>query len=272
MNLYLHGIGDLQKTPDIHVSYSLNPHKINKQVPKIKIVLANPPFGKSSSDIPTTDENLAKRDGYFLSDDFWVTTSNKQLAFLQHIVSMLESNGRAAVVLPDNVLFEGGAGEIIRKKLLSETNLHTILRLPTGIFYAQGVKSNVLFFEKNQKLDSVKSSQNLWIYDYRTNIHHTPKNNPIEIKHLLGFIDCYKNRDEKQLKEEWSTNNSNGRWRKFSYDEIILRDKTNLDIIWLKDENLIDFNNLPDPDIIMEDIIENIESALSGLKMIRDSY
>lgn len=271
MNLYLHGIGDLQKTPDIQVSDSLNPQKVNKEVPKVKIVLANPPFGKSSSDIPTTDENQAKKDGYFLRKDFWVTTSNKQLAFLQHIVSMLVEDGRVAVVLPDNVLFEGGAGEIIRKKLLEETNLHTILRLPTGIFYAQGVKSNVLFFEKKKQSEDIGTKE-IWFYDYRTNIHHTPKNNPITFKHLLDFIENYKIGSENEREESWSADNLNGRWRKYSYNEIIERDKTNLDIFWLKDDNLIDLDNLPDPEVLIDDIIENIESALANFRTIKDSF
>lgn len=270
MNLYLHGIGDLQKTPDIQVSDSLNPKKINKEVPNVKIVLANPPFGKSSSDIPTTDEIQAKKEGYFLRKDFWITTSNKQLAFLQHIVSMLEENGRAAVVLPDNVLFEGGAGEIIRKKLLNETNLHTILRLPTGIFYAQGVKSNVLFFEKKKQLEEIGTKE-VWFYDYRTNIHHTPKNNPITFKHLSEFIASYKVGNEEEREESWSTNVPNGRWRKYSYQEIIERDKTNLDIFWLKDNNLIDLENLPDPEVLIDDIIENIESTLSNFRAIKEN-
>lgn len=270
MNLYLHGIGDLKKTPDIQVSDSLNPHKIGKEVPKVKIVLANPPFGKSSSDIPTVDENQAKRDGYFLRKDFWVTTSNKQLAFLQHIISMLDVDGKAAIVLPDNVLFEGGAGETIRKKLLEEVNLHTILRLPTGIFYAQGVKSNVLFFDK-KKASKKNGTKEIWFYDYRTNVHHTPKNNPITSSHLKEFVDCYKGGKERKRKETWTKKNPNGRWRRFTSDEILERDKTNLDIFWLTDDNLIDLNNLPEPEVLINDIIENIEGALNNFKTIRDS-
>jgi type I restriction enzyme M protein len=270
MNLYLHGIGDLKKTPDIQVSDSLNPRKVGKEIPRVKIVLANPPFGRSSSDIPTIDKNQAEKDGYFLREDFWVTTGNKQLAFLQHIVSMLEENGRAAVVLPDSVLFEGGAGEIIRKKMLDEVNLHTILRLPTGIFYAQGVKSNVLFFEKKKNVKKNGTSE-VWFYDYRTNVHHTPKNNQIAFKHLEEFIKCYNIGAEKKRTETWSTENQNGRWRKYSYDEIIERDKTNLDIFWLKDDSLIDLENLPDPETLIDDIIENIESTLANFKSIKDS-
>lgn len=270
MNLYLHGIGDLKKTPDIQVSDSLNPSKVGKEITKVKIVLANPPFGKSSSDIPTTDRKQAEKEGYFLREDFWVTTGNKQLAFLQHIVSMLKENGRAAVVLPDNVLFEGGAGETIRKKLLEEVNLHTILRLPTGIFYAQGVKSNVLFFEK-QKATATNGTKEVWIYDYRTNIHHTPKINPITFDHLIDFIKCYNPDNKSQRQETWNENTQVGRWRRYTYNDIINRDKANMDIFWLKDNNLIDLDNLPEPDDLINDIIENIESALANFKTIRDS-
>jgi type I restriction enzyme M protein len=183
---------------------------------------------------------------------------------------MLQENGRAAVVLPDNVLFEGGAGEIIRKKLLKETNLHTIIRLPTGIFYAQGVKSNVLFFEKKKQSDEIGTKE-VWFYDYRTNVHHTPKNNPITFKHLLDFIACYKIGNLNERKESWSPDNQNGAWRKYTYQEIIDRDKTNLDIFWLKNDNQIDLDILPEPEELINDIIDNIESVLSNFKMIKDS-
>ncbi len=192
------------------------------------------------------------------------------MAFLQHIVSMLEEDGRAAVVLPDNVLFEGGAGEMIRKKLLEETNLHTILRLPTGIFYAQGVKSNVLFFEKKKQSEEI-GTKDIWFYDYRTNVHHTPKNNPITFRNLTDFIDNYKIGSMNEREESWSINNPSGRWRKYSYEEIIERDKTNLDVFWLKDDNLIDLDNLPNPEVLIDDIIENIESALANFRTIKDS-
>lgn len=269
MNLYLHGIGDLKKTPDIQISDSLNPAKVYKDIKKVNIVLANPPFGKSSSDIPTVDEKLAEKDGYFLRKDFWATTSNKQLAFLQHITTMLLDNGRTAVVLPDNVLFEGGAGEIVRKKLLEEFNLHTILRLPTGIFYAHGVKANVLFFERKPYLSEICTKE-VWFYDYRTNIHHTPKNNPITFDHLADFVKCYGSSIAERT-ETWNEKNTSGRWRKFSFEDIITRDKTNLDIFWLKDEDSIDLEKLQKPDELINDIIENIENTLTNLRTIRDS-
>jgi hypothetical protein len=220
--------------------------------------------------IPTIDEKQSKKDGYFLRKDFWVTTSNKQLAFLQHVVTMLKENGRAAVVLPDNVLFEGGAGETIRKKLLEITNLHTILRLPTGIFYAQGVKANVLFFEKSagQKTPATKE---VWYYDYRTNIRHTPKKNPLRSEHLSDFIECFQANNRKKRKETWNSKNETGRWRKYSYKDLIARDKTNLDIFWLRDDSLIDLDNLPEPDVLLDEIIENIESALVSFKTIREN-
>jgi type I restriction enzyme M protein len=263
MNLYLHGIGDLKQTPDILVTDSL------KQVPEknVDIVLANPPFGRSSSDIPTVDTKQAKKEGYFLRDDFWVTSSNKQLSFLQHIVTMLKDTGRAAIVLPDNVLFEGGAGEIIRKELLKAVNLHTILRLPTGIFYAHGVKSNVLFFDKKSASDDV-GTQELWFYDYRTNVHHTLKKNPLKFEHLKDFIDCYKEGDLGKRKQTWSESNPEGRWRKYDYSDILSRDKTNLDIFWLKDDSLIDLDNLPEPEIIANDIIENLRAGLESFETV----
>ncbi|MBB4801685.1 N-6 DNA methylase [Flavobacterium aquidurense] len=271
MNLFLHGVGDLKETPEIEVTDSLK--RANGEVlqsEKVDIVLANPPFGISSSDIPTIDKKQAEKDGYFFRKDFWVTTSNKQLSFLQHIVTMLKEHGRAAVVLPDNVLFEGGAGETIRKKLLENTNLHTILRLPTGIFYAQGVKSNVLFFQKESE-SSTPLTKGVWIYDYRTNVRHTPKKNPLKFEHLEDFIYCYKADNISKRTETWNKENEVGRWRKYSYEEIIERDKTNLDIFWLKDDNLIDLDNLPDPEVMIDDIIENIESALANFRTIKDS-
>jgi len=267
MNLFLHGIGDLKTTPEIDVTDSLKESLKNK----VNIVLANPPFGKTSSDIITNDEKKAKQLGYFFRNDIWTTTSNKQLAFLQHIVSMLiPDGGRAAVVLPDNVLFEGGAGETIRKRMLNEVEVHTILRLPTGIFYAQGVKANVVFFE-TKRITKNPSTKDVWFYDYRTNIHHTPRKNPLQFESLKDFVVCFNAGNRKKRKETWSIQNTAGRWRKFTYSEIIARDKANLDIFWLKDNNLIDLENLPEADDLINDIIENLESALANFKTIRDS-
>jgi len=154
--------------------------------------------------------------------------------------------------------------------LLENTSLHTILRLPTGIFYAQGVKSNVLFFEKHVR-SGIPATKDVWIYDYRTNIRHTPKKNPLKYEHLIDFIKVYKADRISDRIEKWNQENETGRWRKYSYKEIIERDKTNLDIFWLKDDNLIDFDNLPDPEVLIDDIIENIESALANFRAIKDS-
>lgn len=259
MNLFLHGIGDLINTPEIQVVDSL------KDEPKKKfdIILANPPFGKSSSDIPTNDRKKPEKDNhYYYRGDFWTTTSNKQLSFLQHIVSMLKNNGIAAVVLPDNVLFEGGAGEIMRKELLERVNLHTILRLPTGVFYANGVKANVLFFQKGS------TTKEIWYYDYRTNINRTLKKKPLRFEDLEEFVSLYLSSNRK---ETWSENNPDGRWKKFLVEEITSREKINLDIFWLKDENYIDLNNLPEPDEIIDKIYQDLESVLRSVQTIKDS-
>lgn len=212
---------------------------------------------------------LEREDLTYNRQDFWVTSSNKQLNFVQHIRTILKPGGQAAVVLPDNVLFEGGAGETVRKKLLETTDLHTILRLPTGIFYAHGVKANVVFFE-SKPASKDPWTKEVWIYDYRTNVHHTLKKNPMKYQDLEDFIKCYHPENRHNREETWSEENPNGRFRKFSYDEIIARDKTSLDIFWLKDESLADLENLPDPDVLANEIIENLESAVESFKEIME--
>jgi type I restriction enzyme M protein len=200
--------------------------------------------------------------------DFWATTSNKQLNFVQHIRTMLKSTGQAAVVVPDNVLFEGGAGETVRKQLLRTTDLHTILRLPTGIFYAQGVKANVLFFD-NRVASPNPWTKEIWYYDYRTNVHHTLKKKPMRFEDLADFIDCYNPANRHKRQETWhADDNPDGRWRKVSYDEVVARDKTSLDIFWLRDKSLADLDNLPDPDILAEEIVENLEAGLNSFREI----
>jgi type I restriction enzyme M protein len=209
-----------------------------------------------------------KEDLVYNRQDFWATTSNKQLNFLQHIRSMLKTTGRAAVVLPDNVLFEGGAGETVRKRLLETTDLHTILRLPTGIFYAQGVKANVLFFD-NRPAGKDVATREVWYYDYRTNIHHTLKRKPLRFEDLADFISCYNPSNRHQRAETWHPEkNPEGRWRKFSYSELAARDKTSLDLFWLKDESLTDLDNLPEPSDLAEEIIENIEAGLASFRSV----
>ena len=223
---------------------------------------------KSSQTFTNEEGELEKDDLTYNRQDFWATTSNKQLNFVQHIRTMLKTTGQAAVVVPDNVLFEGGAGETVRKKLLETTDLHTILRLPTGIFYAHGVKANVIFFD-NKPASKNPWTKEVWVYDYRTNIHHTLKKNPLNINVLKDFIACYKPDNRHKRKEIYNAEtNPEGRWRKFTYGEIIARDKTSLDITWLKDKSLADLDNLPDPDVIAEDIIENLEAGLESFREI----
>ena len=173
--------------------------------------------------------------------------------------------------MPDNVLFEGGVGETVRKKLIENTDLHTILRLPTGIFYANGVKANVLFFDNSPAQKDV-CTREIWFYDYRTNVHHTLKKKPMRLEHLQDFIDCYNPENRYQREETWSeTSNPEGRWRKYSYQEIITRDKTSLDIFWLKDKSLSDLDNLPDPDVLAEEIVENMEAGLNSFREVLNS-
>ena len=231
--------------------------------------LTNPPFGKKSS-ITMTNEagEEEEEDLVYNRQDFWTTSSNKQLNFVQHINTILKATGKAAVVVPDNVLFEGGAGETVRQKLLQTTDLHTILRLPTGIFYKPGVKANVIFFDKKPASPD-RQTKDIWIYDFRTNIHFTLKQHPMCDADLQDFISCYNPENRHERKETWSNENPDGRWRKFSVDEILKRDKTSLDIFWIKDKSLADLDNLPDPDVLADDIIENLQSALESFQELK---
>jgi len=249
MNLFLHGIGKLDDPPIIYNdALASDPGK------RFDIVLTNPPFGKKSS-VTILDSNgtTVKEQITYERNDFWVTSSNKQLNFIQHIKTILKVNGRAAVVVPDNVLFEGGAGETIRKRLLHDLDLHTILRLPTGIFYAQGVKANVIFFDKKPASEEPWTKE-VWVYDLRTNMKFTLKNNPLKYEDLQDFIKCYNpaNRLERAETE---------RFKRFTYEEIMQRDKVNLDITWLKDHSLEDLENLPPPEELVIEILENLQAA-----------
>src|SRR6266540_3984635 len=252
MNLYLHGIGG-DECP-ITVADSLN----QKPSTAYDMVLTNPPFGKKSSITVINEEGEESKESLIVvRDDFWASTSNKQLNFLQHVKNCLKIHGRAAIVVPDNVLFEGGAGETIRKKLLHECDVHTLLRLPTGIFYAQGVKANVLFFDRKPASEKPWTSK-LWIYDFRTNQHFTLKTNSLKRADLDDFVACYKSENRHKRKANWSEKNPDGRWRSFTYDELMARDKVNLDIFWLRDESLEDSANLPNPDVLALEIVEDL--------------
>jgi type I restriction enzyme M protein len=258
MNLFLHGIGG-EESP-IEVGDSL----ISDPGHRFDIVLTNPPFGKKSSITIVNGEGKADRETLvYERQDFWATTSNKQLNFLQHVKTILKINGKCAIVVPDNVLFEGGAGEIVRKKLLAECDVHTLLRLPTGVFYAQGVKANVLFFDRKEAREK-PWTERLWIYDLRTNKHFTLKTNPLRYDDLQDFIQCYNPKNRFERKET-------DRFKSFSYEELMQRDKVSLDIFWLKDESLEDSENLPSPDLIAAEIVENLESALEQFSGIYES-
>ena len=265
MNMFLHNIGDFDSENFISPADAL----IATSPTTYDYVLANPPFGRKSSMTATNEEGEEETDELtYNRQDFWETSSNKQLNFVQHIRTMLKSTGMAAVVVPDNVLFEGGAGETVRKKLMETTELHTILRLPTGIFYKQGVKANVFFFD-NKVASKEHWTKEIWFYDFRTNIHFTLKKNPLKLEDLRDFITCYNPNNRHKRKELYNAEtNPEGRWRKFSYDEIIARDKTSLDISWIKDKSLTDLDNLPDPDVLAGDIIENLEAGLESFREI----
>jgi type I restriction enzyme M protein len=265
MNLFLHNIGEIDGTSLISSADAL----VAQPSQTVDYVLANPPFGKKSSMTFTNEEGEQEKDDLtYNRQDFWATTANKQLNFLQHIRTMLKTTGRAAVVLPDNVLFEGGAGETVRKKLLQTTELHTILRLPTGIFYAQGVKANVLFFD-NRPASKEAATKEVWYYDYRTNIHHTLKRKPLRLEDLREFIDCYHPANRHKRKETWhAETNPEGRWRKYGYEELVARDKTSLDLFWLKDDSLADLDNLPEPADLADEIIDNIEAGLASFRAV----
>ncbi|RKW38171.1 MAG: SAM-dependent DNA methyltransferase [Lautropia sp.] len=257
MNLFLHNIGDLEGQPSIERSDAL----IEAPKTRYDYVLANPPFGKKSSMTITNEEGEEDREALtYERQDFWETTSNKQLNFLQHIVNMLKESGKAAVVLPDNVLFEAGVGERIRRKLLETCDVHTILRLPTGIFYAPGVKANVIFFDACPKDGKVKT-QGIWFYDLRTNKHFTLKNRPLKEEDLQDFIRCYnpENRHERTETE---------RFKFYSYEELIGRDKASLDVFWLKDDSLDNLDELPPPDVLQQEIIEHLEAALASFREV----
>jgi type I restriction enzyme M protein len=267
MNMFLHGIGDENAAEaPIHVMDSLRV----KPSTYFDMVLTNPPFGRKSS-LSLGPSNGKKNggngseereSGSVNRDDFWATTSNKQLNFLQHVYTLLKAGGRAAVVVPDNVLFEGGAGETIRRNLLQTCDVHTLLRLPTGIFYAQGVKANVLFFDKYEGGAGIRT-QNLWVYDLRTNKNFTLRTNPLTRAHLDDFVACYRPGERHRRQES-------ERFRAFSYEELLKRDKLSLDLFWLRDESLEGAEKLPPPAEIAASIVEDLQNALEQFMAIAE--
>jgi type I restriction enzyme M protein len=255
MNLYLHGINGDESPVEVKDSLAA------KSSANYDMVLTNPPFGKKSSITIINEEGEQSREALtYYRDDFWATTSNKQLNFVQHVKSLLKIHARAAVVVPDNILFEGGAGETVRRKLPHECDVHTLLRLPTGVFYAQGVKANVLFFDRKPASET-PWTKSLWIYDFRTNQHFTLKTNSLQRVELDDFVSCYHPENRHKRKET-------ERFKSFSYEDLVKRDKANLDIFWLKDDSLEDSANLPDPGVIALEIAEDLEAALDQFSQI----
>jgi type I restriction enzyme M protein len=255
MNLYLHDIAG--RDSPIEARDAL----LGDGGRTYDVVLTNPPFGKKQSYRIVRDDGEidTEREDYD-RQDFFVTTSNKQLNFLQHIMTVLAENGRAAVVMPDNVLFEGGAGETIRRRLLHNFDFHTLLRLPTGIFYKQGVKANVLFFDK-KRVSVEPNTKDLWIYDLRTNQRFTLKERPMARADLDDFVACYKSGRRHERAET-------DRFWHFAHTDLVARDKVNLDIFWLKDDTLDDPDLLPPPDEIAAEIVENLEAALDRFRKV----
>ena len=252
MNLLLHGIGRPESDSPVIVADAL----AGDSGHRYSMVLTNPPFGRKSSMTIVGADGEASRESLIVErQDFWATTSNKQLNFVQHVQSQLDIHARAAMVVPDNVLFEGAAGEIIRRRLLQACDVHTLLRLPTGIFYTQGVKANVLFFDR-KPASSQPWTRNLWIYDLRTNQRFTLKRRPLTYDHLRDFIEVYCPNDRSARVES-------ERFRRFSYDDLINRDKANLDIFWLRDAALTDADNLPPPEDLAAEIAQDLEAALA---------
>jgi len=264
MTLYLHGIAGGS-------GYGESPIRSTDALAtdpgeRYQVLLTNPPFGKKSSDkvIGEDGEVDTEREDYE-REDFKFTTGNKQLNFMQHIMTVMDSGGRAGVVLPDNVLFEAGsAGEVIRRRLLEQFDFHTLLRLPTGIFYKPGVKANVLFFDKRApRADGKPNSKALWIYDFSTNLHFTLKKNPLAATDLEDFVACYAASDRSQRQEI-------ERFKRFAVADLLKRDKRNFDIVWLKDDSLDDVDSLPAPDVIAAEIVENLQAALEAFQAVAE--
>jgi type I restriction enzyme M protein len=264
MNLYLHGIGS-ESAVVIHTGLDSLAAPWKREY---SMVLTNPPFGKKQSLLFVNEAgDTEKEDQIVVREDFWTSTSNKQLNFVQHIYSLLKIDGRAAMVVPDNVLFEGGAGEKVRRNLLQKCRVHTLMRLPTGIWYSPGVKANVIFFDKKEGRAEAWTDK-LWVYDLRTNQHFTLKEKPIRRSDFDDFVACYKPGRVHERTETWNQANPEGRWRCFDYEELLKRDKLSLDLFWINDKSLTDTDALPAPDIIAAEIADDLEAALEQFTKI----
>ncbi|NVI99784.1 SAM-dependent DNA methyltransferase [Myxococcus sp. AM009] len=262
MNLMLHGIGDSEDESDVPVVTGDSLRE--KPQTRFDVVLTNPPFGRKSSITLASESAQDERQTLALNrDDFWAATTNKQLNFVQHVFTLLKPDGRAAIVVPDNVLFEGGAGEVIRRRLMDSADVHTILRLPTGIFYAQGVKANVIFFDRRSR--PARKPGALWVYDLRSRMRVTLRTNPLTREDVQEFVDCYKAGAHAKRAPTWTPQSPLGRWRRFSYEEVQAREKCNWDLMWLRDDGGAS-SDTESPAQIATRMIQNIEDALQNLK------
>lgn len=251
MNLYLHDIGT-EKSPIICQDSLLDTSE-----KMFDVILANPPFGTRPQGSVAVDSARPE----------FIKTSDNQVNFLQHIMSIVKTGGRVAVVLPDNVLTDGNATAKVREKLLADFNLHTILRLPTGIFYAGGVKTNVLFFEKGSK------TKDIWVYDYRTGVKHTMATKPMTRADLDDFVNCYCSGHLEDRKETYSEKNPNGRWRKYSEEEVYSRDQLKLDFKWMdlteRDDRTINelLDEMQDKAAAICDAVSKLQELLGGIDL-----
>ena len=263
MNAYLHGIGG-----DRAVVHTGHDSLAAPWGGEYSMVLANPPFGRKQSLLFVNEEGeTGREDGIVVREDFWTSTGNKQLNFVQHIYTLLKIDGRAAVVVPDNVLFEGGAGEKVRRNLLEKCRVHTLLRLPTGIWYSPGVKANVIFFDKKEGRAEPWTDR-LWVYDLRTNMRFTLKQKPIRRADFDEFLACYKPDRMHERAPTWSEATPDGRWRCYDWEDLSKRDKLSLDLFWIRDESLTDADSLPPPGVLAAEIADDLETALAQFARI----
>lgn len=258
MNLFLHGIGTDINHPVIEIRDSLESKNDTADM-----VLTNPPFGKKSSFTIIGADGKGHTDKIsYERKDFWTTTSNKQLNFVQHVYSMLNETGRAAMVVPDNVLFEGGAGEKIRRELLQRCDVHTLLRLPTGIWYSAGVKANVLFFDK-RPASEWEATKEIWVYDLRSSRSFSIRKNPIVLADLRDFIDCYRPNDRNGRKE---TDN----FRRFKYSDIVGGDKANMDFQWRQE--IKESISVINPKGLMREILFDLAEAMREFSAVEKEF
>ena len=256
MNLFLHGVGESHLRLAVDVADSLA-----SAIHPVDMVLTNPPFGRRSSYTIVSSVGRRKEETVsYIREDFWATTSNKQLNFIQHVYSSLRPGGKAAVVVPDNVLFEGGVGETIRRALLDTCRVHTLLRLPTGIWYSPSVNANVLFFEKGCR-GGVPCTDNLWVYDLRRMGDFSLRRNPIRSEHLADFVDSYR-------AENLADREESDVFRRYGYEEIVARDQASLDFRWSIGST--ERFSYEDPHVLMQEIVSEMTEAVREFSAVED--